>query len=83
MEKQPNPHLQRYLRLNEMARDEERPQERRELLKKIALDMVTNTTNIEGISFMAPQEHTIFMAALIEHGQKVTKEVKQLEVVKG
>lgn len=75
-----NPNLSRYLRLNEMARDEERPPERRDLLKKTALDMLSNTTNIEGVHFMPPQEHVVFMAALVEHGQQQLQEVKELKV---
>ncbi len=72
-----SPHIHRYLALTRMAQDDKRPQERRELLKKTALDMLSNTTNIEGVSFMPPPEHTVFMADLVTHGKLSLEEVQK------
>ena len=82
MSEVPNPHLERYLKLHQMADDETRPKERRELLKSTALDMVLNQTKIEGVTFMPKEEHVVFMAALINHAEKVSQEVREMEVSK-
>jgi len=73
-----SPFLNRYLNIMRMAQDEDRPQERRDALKQTALNMLSNTTNIEGVSFMPPQEHTKFMEDLTTHGGLVSQEVKAM-----
>ncbi len=64
-----------------MAQQEDRSSERKVVLSETARHMVENTTNIEGVSFFKrPEEHIVFMAALLDHGQKQLEEVKKIEV---
>lgn len=63
-----SPNLHRYVVLLEMAQDQERPIERRDMLRNAALHMVENSTNIEGVHFMPEIDHRRFMRDLATYG---------------